>query len=100
MIKILALHLGAPELCEERDMGRLRRLLKVAWSGSSCWTWAAEKELVVWMDTDFRELRSRMRHDAVQGDLRAWVAKPDGKVAMDVRVFAADTSATGSGRRG
>ena len=97
MIRVLAIHLGKPELCEERNMDRLRVLLRVAWKGSGTWTAAPDDELTFWLDTDFASLRSRMRHDAVNADIKAWVARPDGTVASDIRVFAADTSATGSG---
>ena len=97
MIRILAVQLGKPELCEERNMARLKVLLKVAWRGSGPWTCVAESELRFWHGTEFRELRSRMRHDAVAADVRTWVAKPDGSVAADVRIFAVYSSETGSG---
>ena len=97
MIRILAVHLGRPELCEERNMNRLRVLLRIAWRGSGTWTAVSEGELNFWASTDLRALRSRMRHDAVRGDLRSWVARPDGSMAADVRVFAVDSSDSGSG---
>ena len=78
-------------------MNRLRRLLKVAWSGSAPWSFGGDGELDFWLGTNFSALRSRMRHDAVRGDIKAWIMRPDGTVAKDIRVFAADTSETGSG---
>jgi hypothetical protein len=97
MIRLLAVHLGRPELVNERDMGKLKRLLKVAWKGSTRWDVGGESELVFWLDVRYTALRSRMRHDAVRGDIKAWVARPDGTVSSDIRVFAVDSSATGSG---
>jgi hypothetical protein len=97
MIRVLAVALGRPELCEERNMARLKILLRVAWRGAGAWTAAADGELRFWAGTEFRGLRARMRHDAVTGDIQSWVARPDGSVAADIRVFAVDSSDSGSG---
>ena len=97
MIHVLALHLGQPQLRSERDMHKLKRLLKVAWKGEAIWTVGANAELEFWLATKFRKLRSRMRFDAVRGDLAAWVVRPNGDVLHDIRLFAADTSETGTG---
>ena len=78
-------------------MDRLKVLLRVAWAGSAPWSVGGDSELNFWLATDFSALRSRMRHDAVKNDVASWVARPDGSMASDIRVFAADTSETGSG---
>ena len=97
MIHVLAVHLGRPELANERDMAKLRRLLAVAWRGNGLWTRAAHDELEFWLSVEFSKLRSRMAFDAVQGDFAEWVVRPTGDVVGSVRVYAADTSETGTG---
>ena len=97
MISVIAVALRVPELTFERDSKRLAVLLKRAWRGSGVWRMAAHAELSFWLRVDLDKLSSKMRFDATAARLRAWVVRPDGVVSDTVRVWAVDTSDSGSG---
>ena len=97
MISVIAIALRVPELTFERDSNRLAVLLKRAWRGVGVWTLVAHAELAFWLCVDLRKLSSKMRYDASAARLRTWVARPDGTVSDNVRVWAVDTSDSGSG---
>ena len=102
MIDTLAICLRRRDLREEKNLRKLKVLLRQVWSGTVTWSDAADKELEFWEGVDFGTLSAPMSFDAVTEDLQRWMARP-GKEAVTpktgLRILAADTSsaATGAG---
>lgn len=97
MTDTIAKMLNRPELTAEKDPDRLRRLLRQVWGGDVVWTKEAHRELMFWLTVAFDNLKSPFSYDVGQQFIKEWITSPLGYVSDTVRVFAVDSSDTGSG---
>ena len=98
MIHTIATMIRKSGVPEEKDLHKLKYLLKRVWGGKVVWTDVAQQELDFWLQIDFATLSAPFSHDRLSEKLTAWVASPEtGELAPDVRIFAVDTSDSMSG---
>ena len=98
MIHTIATMIRKSGVPEEKDLHKLKYLLKRVWGGKVVWTDLAQQELEFWHDIDFAGLSAPFSHDRLSEKLTAWVASPEsGELSADVRIFAVDTSDSMSG---
>ena len=98
MIYTIATMIRKSGVPEEKDLHRLKYLLKRVWGGKVVWTELAQRELDFWLAVDFAGLSAPFSHDLLSEKLTAWVALPEsGELSADVRIFAVDTSNRMSG---
>lgn len=93
MIAVLASELRHDWLRKERDMFRLKRLLRGVWGRTAKWSASADEELRFWQSIEFEKLKSPMGFDALFTDAKAAIMRPATNVlGRGVKVFCSDSS--------